>query len=440
MKRILFLLLLLGFSQVSFAQDYPTFCPIGSNSASRINSCVNAGGTILPFPGRVCQNSGNTYDHVYCLPRGASSSSRSSAASSTPPTCSGHTSLITLPNGNQICECPNRSDFNNGNSCQACDSLPSEDVSWNGGHYDPCDGSGESKNQCSWEQTGDSTCSGQGSTQQCTAQWSPTGQRCSKTIPDSDDNNGGSNSSSPNNGGGGDDGGGSDDGGEDGGTNNSSAASGGSNSSTAGGSAGGGSGSSTGSNNGGGNGGDGNGSGSSAGNGGGSGGSGSNSSGASECKEGEECGGDGNFVGGTCSVENPSAPKCEGDADPVVCAVAIHTWQTECNDKLWREGLVGTDEYRDGDSVLGDGDGKNIVATQEEQFPNLLDQLSKEQFLAAGCPAPLQVNLGKFGTVQFTFDFICDLADMLRPLIIALGAFLSAVILLRGMDKSGGVS
>lgn len=206
--QLIFFGVLLGASQVSFAQDYPTFCPIGANSTSRINSCVNSGGTILPFPGRVCQNSGNTYDHVYCLPRGASSSS----ASSVPPPedCSPHTAR----NSEGFCVCPNEGtqvDMNN--ACQSTCPFGHDDngMCW----PDDCPYGDGTPAQCN-----DRTCSNEGykSVEMLPGMW-----MCVKDIPDDS----GSSSSS-----GGDDDNGNGSGGDggsnsstDGGQNNSSTSS-----------------------------------------------------------------------------------------------------------------------------------------------------------------------------------------------------------------------
>jgi len=284
---------------------------------------------------------------------------------------------------------------------------------------------------CEINITGVGFCSGGN----CSATATNTGAECSGGDGGGDgggDTGGSSSAGSVSSGGSGGSDGGGDGGGDDGGSNSSGANSSG-NSSSASSGTGNGSASSGGSSSGtGGGGGGGTGSSSSSG----TGGNGSASSGASSCGSGEKC--TGKFEGGACSPDAPLAPKCDGD-DAVTCAVAIHTWTTQCQDKLWRDGLVGTDEYRNGDSVLpgqgGSGDSdKNVVAKDQTEFRSLVDDLSRETFLSAGCPAPFVVSAGKFGSLEFSVEPLCNFAGLLRPLIIALGVFLSGLILIRGIQ------
>lgn len=297
-----------------------------------------------------------------------------------------------------------------------CESGPAGTHTW------PSSGNLSCVGSCAVTQTGDSSCTGtpaEGGT--CTASFDFTGQSCpnpgdgdggsggsssSSGSGDGGDSSGGSSSSGSGDGGGDGDGDGSGDG--DGGGGGSSAGSGGGGSSAGSGSGG-----------------------SSAGSGGGGGGNGDG-----DCESGETCDGDGSFGGGTCDANNPTAPKCEGDADPIVCAVAIHTWQTECNDKLWRDDLKGTDDYRNGDSVADGNNSKNKVAVEETQFRSLVDDLNDSTFLSAGCPAPIPVRfsiMGKGMSIEFTFRWLCELAGFMRPFIIALGYFSAALILIRGI-------
>lgn len=54
---------------------------------------------------------------------------------------------------------------------------------------------------------------------------------------------------------------------------------------------------------------------------------------------------------------------------------------------------------------------------------------------AAACPAPLSLNLAQFGNREVSYQPLCDLASTMRPLYLALMAFLSALLIHRSINR-----
>ena len=54
-------------------------------------------------------------------------------------------------------------------------------------------------------------------------------------------------------------------------------------------------------------------------------------------------------------------------------------------------------------------------------------------FTAVGgsCPQPEQVNLGQFGTVEFSYQLFCDLASIIRYLVLLGAYYVGGTIVLR---------
>lgn len=148
-----------------------------------------------------------------------------------------------------------------------------------------------------------------------------------------------------------------------------------------------------------------------------------------------DCDGEGEGSGGNCSEEEKTPPECTSD-DPVQCAIQEHTWLTQCHQLLWREDLEGTDEYNDGDSLLDeDAEANTIIEHEDTSFTDGTDFDSTWLGSSGGsCPPDRTVNvLG--GSIAFTFQWICDFAAAIRPIIIALAYVFGAIIYIRGFTN-----
>lgn len=145
--------------------------------------------------------------------------------------------------------------------------------------------------------------------------------------------------------------------------------------------------------------------------------------------------GDGELVGGECTQETRKGPDCSDNMNATECAFGLQLWQARCDQKLAHEDIVGTDEYRDGDSLLSESDA-NQVGNTEVDFSEALSDLddSGSGFGgAASCPADRTINLAGFGTIKIPMTFICQWAEKIRPLIIALGWLSAGLIVLSSM-------
>ena len=139
--------------------------------------------------------------------------------------------------------------------------------------------------------------------------------------------------------------------------------------------------------------------------------------------------------GGECSSEGVTTPSCT-HLDAVQCALFLETWGARCDEKLRHEEFIGTEEYREGESLLdGDGDGGNAIAQQSIDFGMFLSGLDDSGSGFGGarvCPPDKVISLG-FGTIRLPFTFICEWAERIRPLIIALGWLAAAYIAFQSM-------
>lgn len=114
---------------------------------------------------------------------------------------------------------------------------------------------------------------------------------------------------------------------------------------------------------------------------------------------------------------------CDGDA--IDCAVLEYEKRQYCN--LYG-GITG------GEDSLLDVKPENEVQKEVIDLSIQANDLDPTGFLGSACPAPITVNV-KGTTLNFEYQPLCDLADLLRPLIIALGYFLSAIILFKGFTS-----
>lgn len=136
---------------------------------------------------------------------------------------------------------------------------------------------------------------------------------------------------------------------------------------------------------------------------------------------------------GTCTPESQSAPNCTGDHDPITCAIAINTWQVECNAKLWRDDLLGDEAFNSGDTLLDGENPKNKISTVETSAFYDGADFNTERFggNSSSCPADRSVSvLG--GSISFTYSWICEFASLIRNIVLAIAYFVAALIYIRG--------
>jgi len=134
-----------------------------------------------------------------------------------------------------------------------------------------------------------------------------------------------------------------------------------------------------------------------------------------EQKEEEEE--NGNFTDSGCQV----APRCTGDA--LQCAIARQAWETKCN-------LVSdTDEVTEADVMAQTGQTQTVEDYFDHANPdNVIDteQLYNPPTAStASCPADISVTT-RFGNFNFSYQPLCDLGALVRPLILALSVLIVA--------------
>lgn len=117
-------------------------------------------------------------------------------------------------------------------------------------------------------------------------------------------------------------------------------------------------------------------------------------------------------VSGACSV----TPTCSGDA--IQCAILYETWRGRCNP-------IDAVEYEQVNDALID----YAEGMKEDIFKAPIDVTSalNVQSEYGTCPAPLQLNL-LGNTVDISWQVFCDIAVLIRPLIIA-GAYLGVMFM-----------
>lgn len=147
--------------------------------------------------------------------------------------------------------------------------------------------------------------------------------------------------------------------------------------------------------------------------------------------------GDGSHDGGTCTQEERAEPECH-DMDATQCALAIELFHVRCDDKLRDEELYGTPEQReqieqDTDNLLNDENPENQLPEDTIDFADAVSDLDDSSWLNGSCPSPISVPV-MGTTLDWTFQPACDLFELLRPVIIALGYLAASLIILRGMQ------
>lgn len=155
--------------------------------------------------------------------------------------------------------------------------------------------------------------------------------------------------------------------------------------------------------------------------------------------ETEECGDGGGYGAGVCDRDNREEPECESDLDVVQCGIFIEQWNTRCDAQIAHEDIIGTPEYRSGPSITDEGAGDIPTATFDAQ--SVISGLSEDtiSFGNLQCPSDRTFSMPSplSGSFTLSWEPICDWAAMVKPFIIALGYFASAMIILRKFSGSG---
>ena len=156
--------------------------------------------------------------------------------------------------------------------------------------------------------------------------------------------------------------------------------------------------------------------------------------------------GDGHHDGGTCEPGERVEPECSDNMDAVQCALAIELFHVRCDATTEHRDFVGDEEYLEGPSITssedGDGDGQadNAIPSETLDAGTVVAGLSEDtiSFGNLACPADRTFSMpGAFGgSFTLSWEPICDWAAMVRPIVIALGYLMSALIILRKF--SGG--
>lgn len=156
--------------------------------------------------------------------------------------------------------------------------------------------------------------------------------------------------------------------------------------------------------------------------------------------------GEGHHDGGTCEPDERAEPECSENMDPIQCALAIELFHVRCDARMDHQDFVGDEEYLEGPSITssedGDGDGQpdNAIPTASLDASTVVSGLSEDtiSFGNLACPADKTFSMpGAFGgSFTLSWEPICDWAAMVRPIVIALGYLMSALIILRKF--SGG--
>lgn len=152
--------------------------------------------------------------------------------------------------------------------------------------------------------------------------------------------------------------------------------------------------------------------------------------------DGESSGGE--YGQGVCEPgQEITEPKCEPHLDAIQCGIFLNSWNLRCDEKQRHEEFIGTEEFRQGDTLTDSDNPANTVTTKEVSFSGFLDGLDDSGSGFGGamtCPPDKQINLG-FGSITLPFTYICQWAEKIRPLIIALGWLAAGLIALKAMSE-----
>jgi hypothetical protein len=157
-------------------------------------------------------------------------------------------------------------------------------------------------------------------------------------------------------------------------------------------------------------------------------------------EEGEEEEADGPISqhgAGSCTPESRTAPTCTHNPDPVQCGIFLTQWNARCDRIQQHAEIIGTEEFREGDSLTDSSNPANTLKTKEVSFSGFLDGLDDSGAGFGGamtCPPDKQINLG-FGSITLPLTYICQWAEKIRPLIVALGWLAAGLIALKAMSE-----
>lgn len=163
----------------------------------------------------------------------------------------------------------------------------------------------------------------------------------------------------------------------------------------------------------------------------------SDGNGIPDDEEGEP-GPESEYTEGACEPgEQIQEPDCSTELDAIQCGIYLNNWHLRCEEKQRHQELIGTDEFRGGDSLTDGDNPDNTVKSKEVSFSGFLDGLDDSGSGFGGamtCPPDKQINLG-FGSIALPFTYICQWAEKIRPLIVALGWLAAGLIALKAMSE-----
>ena len=123
--------------------------------------------------------------------------------------------------------------------------------------------------------------------------------------------------------------------------------------------------------------------------------------------------------GGTCE----SQPTCTGK-EPILCAILRQQWETRC-------ALDGDFETNSEiDSLISENDPSGLYGDDIDLTPELNSVFNQTE-QNASCPADRVMTLGTVGSISFSYQPMCDLADAIRPLVLLMFAFFGFRIVMR---------
>ncbi|MDC0002832.1 virulence factor TspB C-terminal domain-related protein [Porticoccaceae bacterium] len=130
-------------------------------------------------------------------------------------------------------------------------------------------------------------------------------------------------------------------------------------------------------------------------------------------------------------------------SDPISCEIAKREWTSSCS---LEQGLASTESdaqgyfegngYEDLESYESGGLLDDLTASQgvsDIEINNEVGDFFSISSSSASCPAPQQVNLGQFGTVEFSLQLICDLAAIIYYIVMLGAYFFGGNIVLRSL-------
>lgn len=133
-------------------------------------------------------------------------------------------------------------------------------------------------------------------------------------------------------------------------------------------------------------------------------------------------------------------PDCKGDV--INCAIHLRMWEESCAERqALTEAETKAQEYFQaqglddlGAATAGEYfDALNPAGAidLQQEFGSFLDGDGSGSGHA--CPPPMSVDMGKYGTHQISYQWFCDMADMIRPFVLLLSSIFGAGIVLRAL-------